>query len=171
MFIRKLINKIEVYFRYIQIFLTIVSWTVTILLTLIIIIDVTGRYFFNKPLPATWEFGEICMPHIVFLPFAYTLTKKIHVRVLLIKSRFPFSIQQYLKYFTDSISLAMCSLITYYSWLRFLESFRMKEEMMAATEILWWWGKIAMPIGMGIFTIGYLWELIETSKNRIKNKN
>jgi TRAP-type C4-dicarboxylate transport system permease small subunit len=158
---QKFIPKIGGTLRFAQIVLTAVSWIVTIFLTLMIVVDVSGRYFLNRPLPATWEIGEICMPYIIFLPFAYTLSRDNHVRVLLIKNRLSKTLQRRLKYFTDGISLVICALMTYYAWLRFWESYTLREEMMAAVEILWWWGKIAMPIGMGMFTIAYFWEFIE----------
>ena len=140
--------------------LTVISSVVTVSLTLMIVVDVTGRYFFNSPLPATWEIGEICMPYIVFLPFAYALTRGNHVQVGLVKNMFSQKVQRIFGIITDIISLAMCIAITYWAWTRFWESYQLGEEMLAAVEILWWWGKIAMPIGIGLFTVSFLFQLI-----------
>jgi TRAP-type C4-dicarboxylate transport system permease small subunit len=53
--------------------------------------------------------------------------------------------------------------MTYYAWLRFWDSYSLQEEMLAAVRILWWWGKIAMPIGMGIFTIAFILQLFQSA--------
>ena len=140
--------------------LTVISSVVTISLTLMIVVDVTGRYFFNSPLPATWEIGEICMPYIVFFPFAYALTRGNHVQVGLVKNMFSQKVQRIFGIITDIISLAMCIAVTYWAWLRFWDSYQLQEEMLAAVELLWWWGKIAMPIGIGLFTISFVFQLI-----------
>jgi TRAP-type C4-dicarboxylate transport system permease small subunit len=144
-----------------EVILTAFSWMVTIFLTLMIVVDITGRFFFNRPLPATWELGEICMPYIVFFPFAYALTRDNHVRVSLIKNQFSPRMQDRIKILTDLISLVMCALLTYVSWLRFWYSYTIEEEMMAAVKILWWWGRIAMPIGMGMFTVAFFLQLFQ----------
>jgi TRAP-type C4-dicarboxylate transport system permease small subunit len=158
-----MLNKLESAERVAEIALTAFSWMVTIFLTLMIVIDVSGRFLFNRPLPATWELGEICMPYIVFFPFAYALRRDNHVRVLLIRNQFSPGVQRGMKIFTDGLSLLMCAFLTYYSWLRFWESYTLEEEMLAAVRILWWWGKIAMPVGMGAFTLAYFLQLFHAA--------
>jgi TRAP-type C4-dicarboxylate transport system permease small subunit len=154
-------QKIKAMESRLEITLTAFSWMVTIFLTLMIVVDVLGRFFLNRPLPATWELGEICMPYIVFFPFAYALTRDNHVRVYLVKNRFSSRVQARIKIVTDLISLGMCALLTYVSWGRFWYSYTIEEEMMAAVKILWWWGRIAMPIGMGLFTIAFFLQLFQ----------
>lgn len=158
-----MLSRIDHAARIVETTITAFSWMVTIFLTLMIVIDVSGRFFFNRPLPATWELGEICMPYIVFFPFAYALRRDNHVRVLLIRNQFSPGVQRRMKIFTDAISVPICALMTYYSWLRFWDSYSLQEEMLAAVRILWWWGKIAMPIGMGIFTIAYILQLFQSA--------
>jgi TRAP-type C4-dicarboxylate transport system permease small subunit len=136
-------------------FLTGVSWTVSILVTFMIVVDITMRFFFNRPLPASWEISEVCMPFIIFLPFAYTLTIDSHVRVSIVKNIVPPKVQFWFEIFSNSISFVMCSMLTYWSWIHFWESFVINEEMLAAIQIPWWPGKMAMPIGMGMFAIRY----------------
>ena len=139
--------------------LTYLSSGVTLFLTIMIVVDVTGRYFINKPLPATWEIGELCMPYIVFFPFAYALTRGNHVRVGLVKNLFSAKIQKIFEVITDVISLSFCVFMTYYAWLRFADSFRLQEEILAPMYLLWWWGKIAMPIGMALFSVAFVFQL------------
>ncbi len=139
---------------------TTISWAVCIFVTLQIVIDITLRFLLNRPLPASWEISEICMPFIVFFPFARATTINTHVRVTLVeelmgrKVRFGFNVV------TDSISFVLCALLTYWSWLRFLESFAIREEILAAIKLPWWLGKLAMPLGLGLFTLRFLMRLL-----------
>lgn len=143
-----------------EIGLTVGSWAVTLFLTFMIVTDVFLRFFFQNPLPATWEIGEICMPHIVFLPFAYALSKGIHVRIEMFSIRLSPGGQRYLRVFTNILSIIMCGMLTYYSFLAFWKSYIIDEEMLAAVRVLWWWGRVAMPIGMGMFTLVFILQTI-----------
>lgn len=153
-------KKITAFETFVEKLLVYLSTFVTLFLTMTIVVDVTGRYFINRPLPATWEIGELCMPYIVFFPFAYALSRGNHVRVGLVKNLFSVKIQKVFEIITDLISLFVCGCMTYYAWLRFAESYRMQEEILAPILLLWWWGKVAMPIGMALFTIAFIFQLL-----------
>lgn len=153
----KKISSIQTFLEKLLIYL---STAVTLFLTMTIVVDVTGRYFLNKPLPATWEIGELCMPYIVFFPFAYALSRGNHVRVELVRNLFSVRVQKIFEIITDMISLFICGCMTYYAWLRFAESYRMQEEILAPILLLWWWGKVAMPIGLAFFTIAFVFQLL-----------
>ena len=140
--------------------LTAISWIVTIAVTIMIVTDIILRFFFNHPLPATWEISEVCMPAIVFMAFAYTLTMDQHVKMSLVKERVPPRVQVAFEVVTNLISAALCCLITYWSWLRFRTSFATGEEILAAIYVPWWPGKLMMPIGMGFLTLRYLMKLV-----------
>lgn len=145
----------------IEVGLTVWSWSVTLGLSLLIVTDIFLRYFFSRPLPATWEIGELCMPHVVFLPFAYALTRGSHVRVAMLTSRISAEKQRRLRIVTNLLSAAMGGILTLYSWRYFHFSFSIREEMLAAVELMWWWGKIAMPVGLAIFTLRFLLDTVD----------
>jgi TRAP-type C4-dicarboxylate transport system permease small subunit len=165
-------SKTDRLLRKMEIILTGVSWSVALLVTFLIVTDVFLRYFFNRPLPATWEISEILMPYIVFFPFAYTLTLDAHVRVSLIKERLSPRVQLSFEIITNLISFLLCVAITYWSWLNFRQSFAIGDEIMAAIRLPWWVGKMSMPIGMGLFAMRYLVLLIYnlTQKEIVQRK-
>lgn len=136
--------------------LRVVSWLVTLITTLLIVTDVSLRFVLNKPLPATWEMSEVLMPYIVFLGLAYALTEKAHIRVSLLTDQLPRRGQLLCEAFASLLSFSMCALITCWSWLKFWDSFLIREEILAPIHIPWWFGKFAMPVGMAFFTIRYM---------------
>jgi TRAP-type C4-dicarboxylate transport system permease small subunit len=136
--------------------LTDISWIVCLFVTLLVVTDIFLRFFLNRPLPATWEMSEICMPWIVFFPFAYASTTDVHVRVSLIKDRMSPKVRSGFEITGDALSFLICAMLTYWSWLRFWESFMIREEILAAVKLPWWVGKFAMPIGLGMFSLRYL---------------
>ncbi|MEJ5357458.1 MAG: TRAP transporter small permease [Desulfobacterales bacterium] len=152
--LRRLVHGVEVG-------ITVWSWSVTLGLTLLIVADIFLRYFFSRPLPATWEIGELCMPHVVFLPFAFALTRGSHVRVAMLTRRISAENQRRLRIATNLLSAALGGVLTLYSWRYFSFSFSIREDMLAAVRLMWWWGKIAMPVGMAIFTLRYLLDTVD----------
>jgi TRAP-type mannitol/chloroaromatic compound transport system permease small subunit len=138
-----------------------VSWLVTLFVTLMLVTDILLRFLFNYPLRAAWETSEVLMPYIVMFGFAHTLTTNVHVRVSLVTDRFPKKIRSGFETFGYLLSLTMCVLLTYWSWLRFWESFVIGEEILAAVRIPWWIGKLGMPLSFATFGGRYLLLVLE----------
>jgi TRAP-type C4-dicarboxylate transport system permease small subunit len=151
-----IISRLDSWSQRVEKFLTAISWIVSVLVTLMFVVDIFMRFLFKRPLPASWEIAEVCMPLIIFLPFAYTLTIDAHVRVSIVKDRLPPKIRLGFETVSNSIAFIICAMFTYWAWLYFWDSFIINEEMLAAIKIPWWVGKMAMPIGMGFFTFRYL---------------
>lgn len=141
------------------------SWVFIMIITLLIVIDVAMRFFFNRPLPATWEISEVAMPFIVMVGFAYTLTTGVHVQVSIVTDYLPPKVKFFFLSFRNLLSIAMCGILTYWSWLRFVESFRMKEEILAAVPIPWWLGKFAMPVCFALFGLRFLMLFLNDVSN------
>ena len=165
------LNQFDQGVRKIEKGLTAVSWIVTIAVTLMIVADITLRFFFNHPLPATWEISEVCMPAIVFMAFAYTLTLDQHVKMSLVKEHVPPKVQVAFEVISNLISFTLCALITYWSWRRFRTSFASREEILAAIYVPWWPGKLMMPIGMGFFTLRYFMRFLNNVRRQEVEKN
>jgi TRAP-type C4-dicarboxylate transport system permease small subunit len=160
-----LLKKIDTFLQKIEYLFLQCSWAITMVITLLIVTDVCMRFFFNKPLPATWEISEVAMPFIVMVGFAYTLTKGVHVQVTILTDRMPPKVKFFFHSFGNLLSISICSALCYWSWLRFIQSFRMKEEMLAAVEIPWWLGKFAMPVCFALFGLRFLMLFLNDVNN------
>jgi len=136
------------------------AWISTLFMTLMIVSDVLLRFMFNRPLPATFEIGSVVMPYTTMFGFAYTLRVDKHVKVVILVDRLSDIIRYFLLLFRDIVSLLTCAVFTYWSWLRFWESFILQEEMLAAIHIPWWIGKLGMPIGFGALGLQFLVHII-----------
>lgn len=154
------LSKIDNVFQRIEEVLMILSWVATLFITFLIVTDIFLRFVLNKPLPATWEMSEVVMPYIVFFALAYTLEKDMHIRVNLIISRLPSKFRFACEIFSNIVSVSICVMMTYWSWLLFHDSFLAGEDMLAAIKIPWWFGKFAMPVGMAAFVFRLIIKLV-----------
>ncbi|MEM4406458.1 MAG: TRAP transporter small permease [Candidatus Methanomethylicaceae archaeon] len=133
-----------------------VSWVGALFVTSLIMLDVSLRFLMNKPLPAAWEMSELVMPYIVFFALAEALSVGAHVQVTLFTSRMKPSSRRLSESFSAIVCAAACFIFAYSSWDRFMVSFAIKEEILAAISLPWWLGKLAMPIGLGLMGLRYL---------------
>lgn len=67
--------------------LNYVSVLVIFMMALWVFCDVSGRYFFNHPIPGTTELVKCYIVTIVFLGIAYTMNQKRHIRTTLFIER------------------------------------------------------------------------------------
>ncbi len=58
-------------------------------MTIITVVDVAGRYLFNRPLPGALELSELLMVFLVFGAFAVTELRNGHVDIDVVVNRMP----------------------------------------------------------------------------------
>ena len=84
-----------------------------IVIMFLVTIDVTGRYFFNKPLLGTLEITEFLLAGAVLFGLSYTQHLRGNVRVELFFDRLPEKCQFCLNNFAQIIGLILFAVITY----------------------------------------------------------
>lgn len=123
-----------------------------IVLTLLIVVDVGGRFFFNKPLKGGVEISRTVLAWILFLSLAYGLIQGTHVRVTLITMRLKPRLHFMAEVFTALVSLLFFGFGFYSGLEQFKLSYMIGEEMAAPIWIPFWLPKLGLPIGC--FLIG-----------------
>ncbi len=93
--------------------LTYIGGVVLFILVIMTTIDVTGRYLFSKPLPATYELTQFMFSIIVFFGMAYFGIIKRHIRINLLVDKFPTTTQNIIDTTTGLLSLGMCSVLSW----------------------------------------------------------
>lgn len=98
--------------------ITFIGMAGLIFMTIITVVDVVGRYFFNKPLIYSIEFTEIWMVLTVFSAIAYTALLKQHIKVDIITSHLSPKTQAVTESIALTASLIFVSLISWRSIVR-----------------------------------------------------
>jgi TRAP-type C4-dicarboxylate transport system permease small subunit len=134
-----------------QINLANILGLLVLIIVLLIVIDVVGRFIFNTPLPGTIELSRVMLAWVLFGSLAYGLVQRSHVRMELFLNHYPSRFRLVANIFIDVLSICFFILIGYGGWLQFLESFKVRETMAAPIWIPFWAAKLALPIGSFIF--------------------
>ena len=99
--------------------LNYIGSVVLFMLVIMTTIDVTGRYLFSKPLPATYELTQFMFSITVFFGMAYFGIIKRHIRINLLVDKFPTAAQNIIDTTTGLLSLGMCIVL---SWQAFVQA-------------------------------------------------
>lgn len=163
----EIIGKISRACEYIEHGFLATSWAVAAGTSIIITIDVIGRFWFHSPLKGSWEISEVLMPYIVVYALPRILTENGHVRVSLITNLFQPRIRLACDAFASLVGVVVCTLVTYWSALWFWRSLLIREEISAAISIPWYVGKFALPTGFALFGLRYFLKLIYNIKELV----
>jgi TRAP-type C4-dicarboxylate transport system permease small subunit len=90
-----------------------VGYVTTIAMVVIVLIDVTGRYFFNTPLRGSFELVEQFMVLSGGFMLMYCTVKRGHVIIDIITSRFPKRIQEIIHCIVSFIGFGTSIIIAY----------------------------------------------------------
>lgn len=80
---------------------------------MVTVVDVTGRYVFNAPLPAGFELTEYLMGVLVFLALPLVSAKGDHVRISLLDNRFGVAARSLRDRLTGLCAAVVCLLIAW----------------------------------------------------------
>jgi TRAP-type C4-dicarboxylate transport system permease small subunit len=122
--------------------------------------DVSGRFFFGRPITSAIEIGQIMLAYIAFLSLSYGLIKRTHVRVTLLFDRFPQKVRHFAEILSAIAGIAFFSLLLWGGTEQFWDSWIIKEIMPAAARLPYWFPKLAFPIGAALMIIQLLIYLL-----------
>jgi len=92
-----------------------VGMSILVAMMLLTVVDVFLRYLFSRPIRGAYELTEFMMLIVVFFGLAYTASKKRHIVVDVLVSRFSQQTQVVIDSITYFLSLGICSLIAWQS--------------------------------------------------------
>jgi TRAP-type C4-dicarboxylate transport system permease small subunit len=92
-----------------------ITWIMLVVLLILGTADVLGRYFLNRPITGTHEISSILVVGIVTFSWAYVQSKKGHIKIDFVVSRFPYLVQVITELIVSFISLAVFGTIVWQS--------------------------------------------------------
>jgi TRAP-type transport system small permease protein len=124
-------------------------------------IDVVLRYVFNKPILGSFDLTEYMMVILVAFGFAYCETQKGHVIVEVILYRLPKRAQRTMGSISLLVSLAFFSVITWRTFLYFLEMLNSKL-MSSVLPIPIYPFAAVVVVGSAAFSLVLLLEFVDS---------
>jgi len=135
-----------------------------IILMLVVVADVCGRYFFNNPITGASELASFLMIVVVFPALAWTALEGKHIKVDLLVSRFSPRAQAILDSITLLVALGIYIVIT---WQSVLESMSVDTAtgMLRLQHAPFYW---IMTVSLAIFCLSILVLVIRNITRVVK---
>jgi TRAP-type transport system small permease protein len=92
-----------------------------------VVSDVTGRFLFSKPVPATTEVGSTVLAFVIFMGLAITMARNQHVRVEILVDRLPRSWRFWLELFALVLCFAVVFSMVWYGLPFLIASIKIRE--------------------------------------------
>ncbi|MFC1494265.1 TRAP transporter small permease [Thermodesulfobacteriota bacterium] len=159
----KILQGLSTYLAYIGAFSLFAMMCLTI-------VDVAGRYIFNKPILGAFELTEFMVLILIFSFLGYTQTKKSHISVDLFMMFFPEKLKIFIEIFNHLACLAIMILIT---WMGFEKAFEMINTGESSPNL-------ALPsypfvfflvLGCAVMCIEFIKDIILTLKSKKEYNN
>lgn len=136
----------------------LISEAVVILLMLLVVADVVGRYFLNSPIKGTFEISSLMMAVVIFFAFGYVALAKGNIKIEIISQRLPRRVQAMLDIVGTAAGALFFGLITWQGVKLVLHAYA-ANEVTDVLHLATYPVKIAVPLGAAVATLVFLWQL------------
>jgi TRAP-type C4-dicarboxylate transport system permease small subunit len=143
--------------------MAIIAACVLAIMMLLTAIDVSGRYFFNRPIPGAWELIGLLLVCAGTFGLAYCQIKKRHIRVTFLFERLPLRFQAISDFLAHLIGFIAFSIICWQCSIKTREYYLLGPEGTSFDlDILFWPFWLLLVIGTGMFAIILLLDMIHS---------
>ena len=127
---------------------------------LLVSAEVISRKFFNTPIPAQLELGELLMPPIIFLAIAYTQSTGGHVRMTVVIDHLPSSWRHVCEIMAKLLTVIICAVLCFYSAKYAVRAWQFEDVTMSPPYLLIWPSAAMVPIGFFLLSLRVYLEVL-----------
>jgi TRAP-type C4-dicarboxylate transport system permease small subunit len=137
----------------------IISGAAVLILMLYTVVDVTGRYLANRPVPAAYEMTIIFLIYICYFGITLVQARKGQMRLEFLYDKSGYRGKLIIDLFSVLFGLFIFGIVTWKGWEYAVESWQVKEVTLGAYTVPVFPGRIGLAIGATIFVIQYIIDL------------
>ena len=147
------------YFKTLR-WLTVVAGIAIMVMMIYITGDVTGRYLFKNPLPASFKISEMLMIFIIFWSLAYVQARGGHLRLQFLSRRFPPRGQSILNILALIIGIFIFAIITWQAADWAIKAWQTGEYAQGVWKIPYFPARLTLSVGAFIICLQFIVSLI-----------
>jgi TRAP-type C4-dicarboxylate transport system permease small subunit len=149
--------------------LSIIGAVALAVMMMLAVIDVGGRYLFNKPLVGAWELTGLLLVYAAALGLGYCQLEKHHIRVTFLYDRFSPRWQAFIDSFSHLVGAAGFVMISWQSFIKTAYYFGAGDMGLSETMgVVLWPFTLALAIGTAMITIVLLIDLAQSGAKVVK---
>ena len=134
-----------------------------------VVIGIVARYVFDYPVPFADEYCGYLMAVVVMLPLSWVLRRGQHVRIDDVVKIFPVRVVRYIDLINIFVSLAVVVILTIGTGKLVMASFTKGIRAWSAMETPLGPVQLVLPIGLGLFAIQIIVEMVRMIQGSRRN--
>lgn len=146
--------------------LSIITGFATLLIILIVVIDVTGRFLFNAPFHSGVEVSELLLVILVFLGLAAAQQQRQNYAIELLTQHFPPWLQQAFELIGYVACLLIVVFLAWPSTRQAVASFERGESGFGIVPFPLWPGRILLAIGLWLLAVQFLCDIYRLTSRK-----
>ena len=139
--------------------LSIISGFATLLIILIVVIDVAGRFLFNTPFHSGVELSELLLVILVFLGLAAAQQQRQNYAIELLTQHFPTWLQRVFELIGYVACLLIVVILAWPSTKQAVASFQRGESGFGIVPFSLWPARIILAIGLWLLAVQFLCDI------------
>lgn len=143
-----------------------ITGVVLVIVMLLTVGEITGRYVFNHPIPGDFEFIELSMGVLATMGFAFALEQGRHIRATILVDRFASSAQRYLLLAGYLAGFIVTGLLTWQLIGGAMQSVKTREHTFGLLPIPMYPTKIIIVFSVALFCLGFLLHFVQDLRHR-----
>jgi TRAP-type C4-dicarboxylate transport system permease small subunit len=139
----------------------LISAACVLILMVLVIADIFGRYLFNSPVPMTYEVGSFLMVFVVFLGLAYTQRTGAHIRVEFFTLHLSARVRAMLDILASVLGLLLYITIVYQSFIWAWASWQVGDYVSGLVNSPRWPSQFVVPLGAALLCLQFLADIVQ----------
>ena len=137
-----------------------------VIIMLLMVSEITGRYVFNKPIPGSFEVVEVCVAVVASIGFASALAQKKHLAVTILTSRLPAKAQPTLSLSAYFLGFIVTGIMVWKLALAVYDSVKVAEITTGLVPVPLYPSKIIFLFAVFLFCLQFLIHSVDSIRSR-----
>lgn len=159
-------GKLDSILRRFVVAMWVLAGACLVVMMLLIVTDVVGRYFKLWVVPSAFEIAEILMVVVVFAAIAPAQRNRVHVSVQVLTERLRGKTRGAMEVVAYLVSLGVCLVLTQQAFLYFWTSYRVGEYLVASIRIPTFPALFVMFLGFALLSVEFLLGLVRLARRQ-----
>lgn len=139
--------------------LGILSGVMTLLITIVVVADVTGRFLFNHPIHGATELSELLLVAMVFIGLAAAQQDRQNYAIDMVTRHLPVSVQKFLEILSYVLCMLVVAALAWFSLRQAFDSYDRGEAGFGIIPFPIWPARFVLAIGLWLLALQFFCDI------------
>ncbi len=133
----------------------------------ITVLEVLARALFKISVPGSYEYVSLMFVYLIYLGLGFSQRRDAHITVGILYDHIPRSARKFVQAVYLMIAFAFFAALTWTSAISAWSAYAMGDTVLGIIEVKTWWARAGIPVGLALFALRFLTQLINLLTNDV----